>query len=282
MDSTTIATERAWDARVAHLLAKLPDRLRSGVEWLRVPSRRWLRLGAAVLLILGGFLSVLPVFGLWMLPLGLALMSDDIPWLKVPLEKAARGVERPVGARPRRPEGGLGAAAFRRLGPIGLCRRRRSRTTQPMRGVPAMAAPQRAALGFAAAVLSVLTFHQGMWALLHAAGIMPPAPYPTNPVPPFGVPLIASLCFWGGLYGLGFGLALPRLPRAPMWLLGLGLGLLAAVVGWFVVAPLKGQPVAGGFVPLRMLVSVLINGAWGIGVGVILPLLGARRSVARA
>ena len=145
-----------------------------------------------------------------------------------------------------------------------------------------MAAPQRAALGFAAAVLSVLTFHQGMWALLHAARIMPPAPYPTDPVPPFGVPLIASLCFWGGLYGLGFGLALPRLPRAPMWLLGLGLGLLAAVVGWFVVAPLKGQPVAGGFVPLRMLVSVLINGAWGIGVGVILPLLGARRSVARA
>jgi hypothetical protein len=94
MDSTIIATERAWDARVAHLLTKLPDRGRHAVEWLRVPDRRWLRLGAAALLILGGFLSVLPVFGLWMLPLGLALMSDDIPWLKVPLEKASRGVER--------------------------------------------------------------------------------------------------------------------------------------------------------------------------------------------
>jgi hypothetical protein len=117
---------------------------------------------------------------------------------------------------------------------------------------------------------------------LHAAGIMPPAPYPTNPVPPFGVPLIASLCFWGGLYGLAFGLVLRRLPRAPMWLLGLGLGLLAAVVGWFVVAPLKGQPVAGGFVPLRMLISVLINGTWGIGVGLILPLLMRRMSAARA
>jgi hypothetical protein len=46
-----------------------------------------------------------------------------------------------------------------------------------------MTAPRRAALGFIAAVLSVPTFHQGMWALLHAAGIMPPAPYPTNPVP---------------------------------------------------------------------------------------------------
>ena len=146
-----------------------------------------------------------------------------------------------------------------------------------------MTARTRALLGFAAAVLSVLTFHQGMWALLHAVGVMPLAPYPTSPVAPFGVPQIASLCFWGGLYGLVFGLALPRLPRrVPMWLLGLGLGLLAAVVGWFVVAPLKGQPAAGGFVPLRVLVSVLINGFWGIGVGVVLPLLMNRRSPARA
>jgi hypothetical protein len=94
METTVAATERAWDNRGAHLLTKLPDRGRRAVEWLRVPERRWLRLGAAALLILGGFLSVLPVFGLWMLPLGLALMSDDIPWLKVPLEKASRGVER--------------------------------------------------------------------------------------------------------------------------------------------------------------------------------------------
>ena len=94
METTVAATERAWDARVARLLPKLPDRLRSAVEWLREPSRRWLRLGTAVFLILGGFLSVLPVFGLWMLPLGLALMSDDVPWLKVPMEKMARSVER--------------------------------------------------------------------------------------------------------------------------------------------------------------------------------------------
>ena len=111
---------------------------------------------------------------------------------------------------------------------------------------------------------------------------MPPAPYPTDPVPPFGVPRIVNFCFWAGLYGLAFGLALPRLPRAPMWLLGLGLGLLATLVLWFVVAPLKGQPVAGGFVPARMLVTVLIHGAWGIGVGLLLPLLMGRRSTARA
>jgi len=94
MENTIVAIERAWDARVARLLTKLPDRGRHALEWLRVPERRWLRMGAALALILGGFLSILPIFGLWMLPLGLALMSDDIPWLKVPMEKLARGVER--------------------------------------------------------------------------------------------------------------------------------------------------------------------------------------------
>ena len=146
-----------------------------------------------------------------------------------------------------------------------------------------MTAPMRAMLGFVAAAVSVLTFHQGTWALLHAAGLMPPAPYPIDPVPPLGVPRIANFCFWAGLYGAAFGLALPRLPRAPMWLLGLGLGLLAVLVLWFVVAPLKGQPVASGFVPVRMVVGALIHLAWGLGVGLILGLLTRReRAAARA
>jgi hypothetical protein len=62
-----------------------------------------------------------------------------------------------------------------------------------------MTAPMRALLGYAAAVVSVLPFHQGMWALLHVAGLIPPAPYPTGPVPPLGVPRVANFAFWGGL-----------------------------------------------------------------------------------
>jgi hypothetical protein len=38
-------------------------------------------------LILGGILPTLPVFGLWMLPLGFALIADDVPWLKCRLRK---------------------------------------------------------------------------------------------------------------------------------------------------------------------------------------------------
>lgn len=87
------STAAAWDVRVAYLLTKLPHRARSGVEWLRHPPRKWPRLLAAVLLIAGGILSLLPVLGLWMLPLGLALMSDDVPWLKTPLERSACWIE---------------------------------------------------------------------------------------------------------------------------------------------------------------------------------------------
>jgi hypothetical protein len=139
-------------------------------------------------------------------------------------------------------------------------------------------APMRAFLGFVAAAIAVLTFHQGMVAALHAVGWARFAPYPTAPVPPFGVPRIVDLCFWGGLYGALFGLAMPRFTW-PAWLCGLILGLIAALVGMFVVAPLKGVPVAGGWVPANILRSIAINGFWGLGVGLILPLLMPRSLV---
>ena len=42
-------------------------------------------LAPAVLLILGGVFSFLPVLGLWMLPLGLMVLAVDIPPLKRPV-----------------------------------------------------------------------------------------------------------------------------------------------------------------------------------------------------
>jgi hypothetical protein len=136
----------------------------------------------------------------------------------------------------------------------------------------------RVFLGFIAGAIAVLTFHQGMVAALHAAGWVQFAPYPTAPVPPFGVPRIADLCFWGGLYGAAFGLAMPRFTW-PAWLNGLILGVIAALVGMFIVAPLKGLPIAGGWMPANILRSLVINGFWGLGVGIILPLLMPRSLV---
>jgi hypothetical protein len=137
----------------------------------------------------------------------------------------------------------------------------------------------RALLGFVAAAISVITFHQWMWAALHflnLPGLGMPAPYPMGPTPPWGVPRVIDLAFWGGLYGIVFGLALPKL-RPPYWLVGLGLGIIAALVGMFIVAPLKGLPIAGGWQLTSWVRSFLINGSWGIGVGLILPLMLSRR-----
>ena len=67
------------DDRLAHLIRRLPRGLQTTISWLRLPSSRWARIPAGVLLILGGLLSILPILGLWMLPLGLALLADDVP-----------------------------------------------------------------------------------------------------------------------------------------------------------------------------------------------------------
>ncbi|CAO4165003.1 Transmembrane protein [Methylorubrum populi] len=87
-------TARDWDERVDRACRKLPERAQRAVQWLREPSRFALRLLASILLILGGIFSILPILGLWMLPLGLALLAQDVPALKVPMEKSARWIER--------------------------------------------------------------------------------------------------------------------------------------------------------------------------------------------
>src|ERR1700679_2956954 len=128
---------------------------------------------------------------------------------------------------------------------------------------------KRIAAGFVAAVISVLTFHQGMWAIFHfleLPGLGMPPPFPTDGIPPFGVPRIVSLCFWGGLWGALFG-AVWRGPRASYWWAGLLLGVAAALTGLFIVAAIKGQPIAGGWMWNNWIRSLLINGTWGLGVG---------------
>lgn len=52
------------------------------LKTLRNARWRLVRLPLAVFLILGSGLAVLPVFGVWMLPLGLLLLAIDVPVLR--------------------------------------------------------------------------------------------------------------------------------------------------------------------------------------------------------
>jgi hypothetical protein len=129
----------------------------------------------------------------------------------------------------------------------------------------------RLIFGFIAGALAVVTFHQGAIALLTALGAMSSNIYSMRPVPPLGVPQVVSQAFWGGVWGIVFAAMVPRLRRdVSYWLAALVLGaLVLPLVSWFIVAPLKGQPIASGWVPSLMLLSVLIHGAWGVGMAAI-------------
>jgi hypothetical protein len=74
--------------------AQLPSWIARPIRWLRVPSSRWIRVPVGLFLIVGGLLSVLPVLGLWMLPLGLLLLAEDLPFVRRPMLRSLLWVER--------------------------------------------------------------------------------------------------------------------------------------------------------------------------------------------
>jgi hypothetical protein len=82
------------DRHFAWFEAKLSPRPASFVRWLRRPSSRLVRIPLAILLVLGGIFSILPVLGLWMLPLGLLLIAQDVPFLQKPLARMLGWIER--------------------------------------------------------------------------------------------------------------------------------------------------------------------------------------------
>ena len=87
------------DRHFAWFEGKLPPKLAGWVAWLRKPSSRLARIPLAILLIVGGFFSFLPVLGLWMLPLGLLLVAQDVPMLQKPMSRMLGWIERKWGER---------------------------------------------------------------------------------------------------------------------------------------------------------------------------------------
>lgn len=80
--------------------------LRRTLNALRDHRYRLLRIPAGVILFLAGFLSILPVFGLWMTPLGLLLLAVDIPALRPAVAAAIVRLRRRLTLWRRRLRGG--------------------------------------------------------------------------------------------------------------------------------------------------------------------------------
>jgi hypothetical protein len=78
---------RPWPrpiARWSRPVGRLTARLIRAIGRLKAHQNPWVRRGLGCALILGGLLAFLPVLGIWMLPLGLVILSDERHALRRP------------------------------------------------------------------------------------------------------------------------------------------------------------------------------------------------------
>lgn len=146
---------------------------------------------------------------------------------------------------------------------------------QPASRHPLAARATRLGHGFVAGFLATLVFHQTGLALLHSAGLFGGTAFDTRPVPPFGVPSLISLAFWGGVWGVVFVLVERLISRLPggYWPGAILFGAVAPTfVFWFVVLPLKGLPVGLGFRGRGVASALIVDGLWGLGTAIFLNL----------
>jgi hypothetical protein len=130
---------------------------------------------------------------------------------------------------------------------------------------------------FIAGFISTLVFHQGVLQLLYLGGAIPNPAWDMKATPPLGVPSVLSLAFWGGVWGIVIWLLVQRQVGMKRWLMATVWGaVLPSLVALFVVFPLKGMPVAGGFDPKILIGALILNGAWGFGVALFMRLMGQR------
>ena len=81
--------DRAFDC----LEEEAPDRVSRAIRWLRDPKARKVRIPVGVLFLIGGLLWFLPVVGLELIPIGLLLIAQDVPFLRKPVARAMLWLE---------------------------------------------------------------------------------------------------------------------------------------------------------------------------------------------
>ena len=132
--------------------------------------------------------------------------------------------------------------------------------------------------GFIAGFFATLIFHQLTLAVLWGLGLASFPPYSMALTHPFGVPAVFSLSFWGGVWGILFALIQRGFPRdGAYWAAAFLFGaIFPSLVAFLVVMPIKGRAMGGGWHLSLLITAFLINGAWGVGTGLILKALSTR------
>lgn len=85
--------KQTLDKAYEGLEKETPDKVARAIRWLRKPEARWIRWPVGLALIVAGFFGFLPIIGVEMIPVGLLLIAQDIPFLREPVGKAMLWLE---------------------------------------------------------------------------------------------------------------------------------------------------------------------------------------------
>ena len=134
---------------------------------------------------------------------------------------------------------------------------------------------KRGIIAFVAGFAATLVFHQAVLWCLHNFGYVSRAPWQMQRVPPFGVPAVISLAFWGGVSGVIMMLLIARLRGSAFWVAAILFGaIFPMLVAWFIFAPLKHMPIVWN--PKSMMIGLIANGVWGFGTALIYKVFNPR------
>jgi len=132
---------------------------------------------------------------------------------------------------------------------------------------------------FVAGFVSTLVFHQGLLTLFYLATVVPRAPYDLRAVPPLAIPAVISLAFWGGAWGVAIWPLLKNVNGPAYWVRVQVISAIASgSVTLFIVSPLKGMSIAGGWNPKVIVSTLILNGTWGLGTALLMRLMRASRA----
>ena len=80
------------DDELDRLQAWMPGHVSRVMRKVRSPSAAPYRIPVGVALTAGGIVGFLPILGFWMVPLGLAVLAQDVPVMRPPLARLLRKI----------------------------------------------------------------------------------------------------------------------------------------------------------------------------------------------
>ena len=87
------------DQELDRLQQRLPDGASRVIGKVRSPRVKPYRIPVGVALIAGGVVGFLPILGFWMVPLGLAVMAQDVPVMRRPTARLVAAINRACEAK---------------------------------------------------------------------------------------------------------------------------------------------------------------------------------------